>query len=467
VSVSGKLASNAWSGGSGGADGVLDELAGLWCAKRKLPRAPRYMFPKDLPDPADWTDPRVGWGVVLPENEAIGEKERASAVDAPEPIRRLLAARRGVVLRYLQDSPNRFTLIRRYYPDGAPQDISLSGSKSGTDRGAIPRYLLIYGTPESVPWELQYQLNSVVAVGRLDLDGQGLENYVRSLLDDWKDSSARVTHAVVWATDHGGDDMSGVMKRTIARRVYEKLAVDADIGPNTRFLGETAGDATSGALIESLTAMTPGLVVTTSHGKTEPLGDPAALKASLGIPIDDNFGALRSEELLGIWAPDGAIWYAHACCSGGAAESSIFDGLLDSDSSIAKVLSGVARLGSLTAPFPRALLGHSRPLRAFVGHVEPTFDWTIQQTQTGEPLTSAIHEALYDRLYQPLPVGLAFEPLFDPIGSLAAQQLSLRKAFDAGEDVDEQLLACQLSARDRMSTVILGDPTATLPVPAH
>ena len=43
--------------------------------------------------------------------------------------------------------------------------------------------------------------------------------------------------------------------------------------------------------------------------------------------------------------------------------------------------------GAFTTPLPRALLGATRPLRAFVGHVEPTFDWTLRQRQTGEHLT--------------------------------------------------------------------------------
>jgi hypothetical protein len=37
-----------------------------------------------------------------------------------------------------------------------------------------------------------------------------------------------------------------------------------------------------------------------------------------------------------------------------------------------------ATAGARISPLPRALLGAEKPLRAFVGHVEPTFDWTLR-----------------------------------------------------------------------------------------
>jgi hypothetical protein len=127
----------------------------------------------------------------------------------------------------------------------------------------------------------------------------------------------------------------------------------------------------------------------------------------------------------------------------------------------------VAGLGDAVAPLPRALLGHERPIRAFIGHVEPTFDWTIAERETGQPLAAGIRAALHDGLYRrkgSLPIGLALGGYFEPIGSLAAQHAALRRAFDLGGAVADQALAAQLGARDRMSTVILGDPTVALPI---
>ena len=172
----------------------------------------------------------------------------------------------------------------------------------------------------------------------------------------------------------------------------------------------------------------------------------------------------QPDDVLSRWAPDGAIWYAHACCSAGCRSDTIFADLLEADSPIGGLLRAVAGLGSLTAPLPRALLGTVRPLRAFVGHVEPTFDWSIRQPATLQGLTTGITSALWERLFQKgsCPVGHAFERFYEPIGSLATQEVSLRKAFKPGSGVAGQLLQVQLRARDIASTVVLGDPTVRL-----
>ena len=54
----------------------------------------------DPPDPANWRDPRVGWGLILPESAGLTDDQLAGAGDAPEPIQALVAARQGKVLRY-------------------------------------------------------------------------------------------------------------------------------------------------------------------------------------------------------------------------------------------------------------------------------------------------------------------------------------------------------------------------------
>jgi AcrR family transcriptional regulator len=58
------------------------------------------------------------------------------------------------------------------------------------------------------------------------------------------------------------------------------------------------------------------------------------------------------------------------------------------------VLNGIAALGNRVAPLPTALLGAKKPARAFVGHVEPTFDWTLQNPDTNQILTDSIQKAL-------------------------------------------------------------------------
>jgi hypothetical protein len=43
--------------------------------------------------------------------------------------------------------------------------IPLSGAPAGTTAGALPRYLLLYGGPDKLPWNLQFALNVETLLG--------------------------------------------------------------------------------------------------------------------------------------------------------------------------------------------------------------------------------------------------------------------------------------------------------------
>ena len=203
---------------------------------------------------------------------------------------------------------------------------------------------------------------------------------------------------------------------------------------------------------------------------------------TLGMLVDQDHETIEPKQLLEGWEPDDAIWYAHACCSagadakvadvGGAAKQS--ERLLDHVAGPLtfrissrgprgrQVLDAVVKVGSTVAPLPRALLGAKRPLRAFIGHVEPTFDLTLRDKGTGQFLTSNLTDALYSRLYQPYPVGFAFRDWYVRIGGLTEAFESSKARFGRGEDTGDLLLSLQLARRDIQSTVILGDPTVTV-----
>lgn len=453
---------NAWSGADVSA--ATAPKASSWGIKKQR-STPKQFLPADEPvDLRIWEDEKVGWGLVLLENEAVSVKERAVAADAPEPIKDLVKARnQAPVFRYRKDLKN--TKLRRYYEDESAQDIAVTGSERGVGRGCLPRYLLIYGPPhsEAIPWSMQYILNHSCFVGRLDLEGTALENYVNALLQDWQDASCRPDQPLVWSVDHGNPDITWLMHGAIGKPVAAKLAADSAIGEKICTLAGT--DATAKALIERLVERQPALVVSTSHGMTGPLNDVPLMSKQLGLLVDDQHALLQPDELLRDWQPDGAIWYSHACCSAGSDEVTSYKGLVEEGSSVEQVLQGVAGLGAQVAPFPKTLLGASKPLRAFIGQVEPTFDWTLR-AETGQVLTSALQQAIYNRMHraQPEPVGLAFETIYRHAGQLFAQLDNLRRQV-AGAVPGAAAAASRthLAALDRQSMVILGDPTVCLP----
>ena len=467
----GRLAINASVGDDTPVSGPVAGEGRTWLFREPFAPVPSYLEPKPKAELKDWRDPRVGWGLVLPNDNR----------EPPGPIRSLLEARAKamgaappVFRPLLDDSRKMWRLHNHLTRRDIPFDPGVPcGLPSVVGPNALPHYLLLYGTPDEIPWEVQYLLNTFRAVGRLDLGrgpgedaekDEGLKRYVKALIGDWAGLAANPRRAVVWSVDLGKGDITRFMYTLIAEKVHADLAGDSDIGANAVFLrGEDATAERLTAELARAPEAPPGLVVTTSHGRTGPLGDPTAMRAALGLPEDRNRRLVEPRALLKDWQPNGAVWYAHACCSAGSDKESSFLGLVEEGSTVHQVLRKVAELGSTVAPLPRALLGAERPLRAFVGHVEPTFDWTIRDPETGLTLTKDIREALYPELYRQQPVGLAFGAWHGRVGPLYTEYDSARQRYLRGKKTEAAMLYHLLAARDVRGTVILGDPTAALP----
>ncbi len=455
-----QLSINAYSGDHKAANTLVADAGMRWPLRNAPPPVRTFLKPPTPLDLRRWQDPRVGWGIVAAEKPGAKESDLADATDLPEPIQQLRKDRgNGPVLRYRPGWEQRFRLLRNY---ADKVDVAIGQSPLGTVRECIPHYLLIVGTPDQVPWELQYVLNAHYAVGRIHLTGPGLENYVAAVRSGWQASTTNVKRSLVWAVNQGGDDITALMRNVVAAKVHEKLSQDPDLAAGTQFL-DGAGAATVAQLGKALTSAAPALVVTTSHGQTYPLDNLEMLGQGLGLLVDQNYASLDPSSLVQDWQPDGAIWYAHACCSAGSCEQTLFAGLAKEGSEVDRILKGVASLGNRVAPLPDALLGASHPARAFIGHVEPTFDWTLRNPETNQSLTDSIQQALYTELYQPSPVGYALRRCYDQLATLYTSYDRDQAEFSRGGNTRGAMLKDLLAARDVQSTVVLGDPTATLP----
>lgn len=414
--------------------------------------------------PADltvWPSPEVGWTLVLPTVPGWSNAQLAEPTDQRQCIQDLWNERgRPAVLRYDPTWDHRHSLILK---PAIEAPVALAGAPRGLAPAALPYYLLIVGGPEAVPWDIQFLLNETRAVGRLALEGKALDRYVARLRDGWAGSACDIRSPFVWAVDHGPDDITRTMCDSLARPVFAKYSGDPDLAGATmsggRDTAATADDLRAGL------GRKPGVVVTTSHGMTGPLDDPAALRRQLGWLVDSNHEAVDPSSLFEAWEPDGAVWYAHACCSAGSRSPSHFSGLFDVATSIGRILAGVAASGSAVAPLPQALLGAKQPARGFVGHVEPTFNWTLQHPDNRQFLTSSLQTFLYDNLYRGQPIGHAMRVHYERVLGLAAEHDLSRDLFNSGGAGDHEtlLLYSQVAMRDIRSTVLLGDPTVALP----
>jgi hypothetical protein len=457
-----ELTANAWTGAEA-ASGALDDEARLWAVRDHFTGRPEYVLaPEKRPNLEDWADPRIGWGLVLPDRPALSNADRERADDAPGPARQLAQARSAtgvpVVLRY---DPDDETSIYRY-EDGARHPLPITGDGiRGAGRGELPYYLLLLGPPDRLPWELQFRLNLVCCTGRLDLDEAGLGNYVEAALSSWSGSRARMASPLLWTVQHEPGDITWLMRQSVGERIFKRWRDDSQIGDAARALREEK--ATCARLRSALCEVSPAVVVTTSHGMTGPLYDMEQMRSTLGRLVDASQQLLDPTALLDGWNPDGVVWYALACCSAGGSGRNQFKGLLAPQSRAATVVEAVSSLGPMTAELPRALLGAPRPARAFIGHVEPTFDWTLRRADTGLVTTSAIVEAFYDELFQvpPPPVGFALRKYFGQAATLRALWAGEVQAVRHRESARSASLLAALAGIDRQCTVLLGDPAVT------
>jgi hypothetical protein len=461
------LTLNAWTGSETAPVTPNAEQLHAWLRGRPAHTvAPGHdRLPDDVKE-WDWRSPKVGWGLVLPDNENIEPPARATACDAPEPIQRLVAARGNApVLRWRANAGGVGQLLR-YTADGRVRDLALA-SPDGIAPSQMPRFLLIFAPPAVIPWTFQYTANLRRHVGRLCLEGEALDNYVNALINDWQDAACDVRAPLVWSVDHGQPDITWLMDQAISRKLAKEWTQDKDkdFPRATCLFGR---DATHDKLIDALASTRPALVVTTSHGMTGPLNDAPLMAAQLGLPVDDARRPLDLEALCRRWQPDGAIWYSHACCAAGSDTVSAYAGLAGMGSDVARILAGVATgSGARIAPFPQRLLGAKRPLRAFIGHVEPTFDWTLRDPESGQPLSHSLVKALHDRQIADghrRPIGWALDEVFHDVGvKLAEGKYAIAAIDPAKPNSLTKALYYQIAAMDRQHMVILGDPTVALP----
>ena len=415
--------------------------------------------------PAQLDAPRCRLGLILPDNDQIGAAEKARGDDAPGPIQDLLKARKDApILRYRANLQQGY--LRRYYADMPPQDLSAQAPNPGIGKGRIPQYLLIVGSPVEIPWAVQYALNMSTFVGRLDLPEEGLRHYVDALISDWAGQASQPRAPVVWSVDYGQADITWLMAEVIAGKLWDKFEANTDLTGRVRFNGAAA---TGAALSAALAERTPSLVVTTSHGMTGPLDNKAVLLSQLGFPVDAVQVPLGPAQFAN-WQPSGAIWYAQRAVPRDLTASSATRVCCCSCSrSIGQMLHSVAlAAGSTVAPLPKALLGAPRPLRAFVGHVEPTFVWTLREPNNKQVVTHILQTALYNNLYQPdmrTPIGYAVKDVYKEAGAFyGAWQDAVKKINDNVAGMRDWALYRQLVAMDRQTMVILGDPTVAMPL---
>ena len=276
-----------------------------------------------------------------------------------------------------------------------------------------PRFVMIVGSPQHIPFTFQFMLNSYAFVGRVAFDALGdLETFVTKLLRLEATPSTVTRDAVVFGTHEGNDDPTRWSHRYMvlpfAHYLEKNHQMQVDVISGTQ--------ATKGRLVDALKGTSPAMVYTASHGlgafdlpmeKRLELNGAICCKRERGAPMSHLFSV---NDVPGPDTPflEGSVFFQFACFGMGTPAVSHFQHWFSEG------LQGPLADYDFLAALPKKLLAHPRGPIAFVGHLDVAFAdgfYDIYEERIRQAVHPRIHpfqEAL-DTILDSEPLGLVLE----------------------------------------------------------
>ncbi|WP_426594949.1 hypothetical protein ACPPVS_05100 [Cellulomonas sp. McL0617] len=316
----------------------------------------------------------------------------------------------------------------------------------------VPYYLLLVGSPTSIPFRLQQQLSVMYAVGRLDLPTpESYARYARAVVE--AETAVAPTRSVVhlFAPRHPDDAAT-------------ELSTDALVEPlGRRFTTDLAGwevvahegDAATATVLRGLLTapQASSLLVTATHGVGFPPGDrrrtdhqgallcqgwPGPL-ARVPVERDDYVAAddLGSQDTM-----TGMVAFNIACYGAGSPAAG-------DDPAFSAALA--RRMLSLP----------SGPALAVVGHIDKAWGWSFHWPGAGSQIEAVASSLLAICAGQP--VGHALDHLHLRYAELAAELGELLESKREGRRISDEALANAWTAtNDARDYALHGDPAVHL-----
>ncbi|MEO8449506.1 MAG: hypothetical protein ABI647_06940 [Gemmatimonadota bacterium] len=341
----------------------------------------------------------------------------------------------------------------------------------------VPRYVLIVGGPDQIPFAFQSLLDTVANVGRVDFETvDQLVSYAAKLIRLEQAADPVVSReAVVFATDAGPNDATHFSRLYMAEPIADLMDDDLKL-TTTRVLGE---DATKAGLGAALAGRNPAIVYTASHGLGA-TGKPFDVKLRYNGSIccqpetvfgmNDLFGAgdvpSDAEPFL-----EGSVFFQFACYGYGTPAVSEYAHWLKKppkDPQLAE--------RDFVAALPKRLLAHPRGPIAFIGHLDTAFlhgftDGAAPETLDRwhnriQPFVSAIRTLLAVQA-----TGLAMQPMNERYNTLNALLANTYDRIQRGKmqwttASQSRFLDSWITRGDAQNYMVFGDPGVRLRLPA-
>jgi len=402
-----------------------------------------------------WDLAQTGWSVVFAPN--LDPRVRP-ALEALLAHRREQATRNGNDFFYRECS---------YRGESTGEFLKRYGAKPGmmADPNYFPYYILLVGDPESLPYELQSELDVGYAVGRICFDRvDDYAAYARSVVRAENRVLARSKEIVFFGTQHENDPAS----QQTAQDLVHKLAVSISEqgGPWTvrEVLGAHARKEELRSLLEG--RETPAFLFTACHGLGLDEGDDRQEDAQGALVCqdwpgpDDEEGVDQGQWFAASDVPEeaslhGLIAFLYSCFSIGTPRSDSYDQTGLGARSIAP--------RALISRLPQRLLSlQNGGALAVIGHVDRSWTSSFLGSSKGEGIGTILN--VLRRLLNGHTVGWAMEYLNQSHAALASMQARLEQDWRNRKEVDRELFAdLDLARNDARNFMVFGDPAVRLP----
>jgi hypothetical protein len=403
----------------------------------------------------------LGWGVIFPH-------------DADPAIREALAPLLDHRRSRAGDRYREFAGGEQGHRPGMTyqQFLDRHGVQLGpADYTQMPYYLLIIGSPESIPFKFQYGLDMTYAVGRIHFDApEDYARYARGVVDAEARPPDQPRAVAFFAPQHLLDQGSSKLIGQLVVPLEEAIRKAAEGWDVRSYIGSAATKATLGGLLGGRD--TPALLFVAGQGPSFPLDDPRQRTDQGALFCQEWPGALRRSSL----RP------AHYFAASDLADNAQLGGLI-------AFLFGPYSAGTpynedfpplslqpprqlaceaFVAPLAQRLLGHPRGggALAVIGHVERTWGWSFaSESNSREP--DIVHfSSCLERLLDGHTVGSALE-LFNWRYTRRSIRLvdDLRHlvAHGASDEDKDRVYRDMVATIDARNYIILGDPAVRLP----
>ncbi|MFJ1260384.1 hypothetical protein [Cupriavidus sp. CuC1] len=407
-------------------------------------------------DPNELKD--AGWGLIF----------EAGTDPAPylEALTDLVELRR-------QEAENRFRVFSGadgYRPGESASDwLTRHGAsliQIDPDYG-VPYYLVIVGSPCSIPFAFQYSLDIVAAVGRLDFPSlDGFKAYARSIAMFEKDTTRMTRRCIeLFATCHDFDRATQLFTKNVAKPLSAGDEMRGPLGSRYGFsVSASLGDrSTKANLIRILeeNKRAPSIIFTGTHGMAFDATDTRRLDNQGALVCQDwpGYGNISSEHWFA--AQDvpldanvhGLIHFFFACYGAGTPE---FDNFQFEAPNV--------RIASspMTARLPQKLMTLPQGgVLASLGHIDRAWASSFQGRR-GAAQTQGFREVI-DRLLAGQRIGLATDNFNNQWGVLSTELADMLSDKAYGKALRESdLLALRIARDDCRNYVVLGDPAVKL-----